>query len=166
MLGPEDLETFRAIRLESLRRAPWAFANTEADWTALPDDEWRARLSNPVFVAFAGTEPVGIMGLLRQKGQKTSHRATLIMVYLRDDRRGNGLARELLDHVIAFARAEAIGQLELQVSESNRRAIAFYLRAGFAQIGRIPAATIHDGVETADLLMARRLIGPVADMVL
>ena len=34
-LGPGDLSAFKAIRLESLRLAPTAFANTEADWSGL-----------------------------------------------------------------------------------------------------------------------------------
>ena len=71
-LGPGDLSAFKAIRLESLRLAPTAFANTEADWSGLSDDEWISRMTHPVFAAFRGQDPVGIMGLLPQRGERRS----------------------------------------------------------------------------------------------
>ena len=156
-LGADDLPVFKAIRLESLRKAPLAFANTEADWTSLPDAEWLNRLKNPVFAALRGGEPVGIMGLLVQRGEKMAHRAALIMVYLRDSERGTGLAETLLRAVTSFARDNGIRQLELNVSVENEGAIRFYERHGFTRVGRMPRAVIEAGREVDDLIMVRRL---------
>ena len=156
-LGPGDLAAFKAIRLEALRLAPTAFANTEADWSSLSDDEWASRMAHPVFVAFRGQDPVGIMGLFPQRGIKRSHRATLIMVYLCDDLRGTGVADDLLNAVTAFATSAGINQIELAVNDHNAAAIRFYQRHGFIQTGRIPAALIDAGREVNELLMVRRL---------
>ena len=82
-LEAEDLPIFKAIRMESLKMAPSAFANTFADWSSLSDDEWLDRMKIPVFAMLKGQEPVGITGLMLQRGEKRSHRATIIMVYLR-----------------------------------------------------------------------------------
>lgn len=80
-LRPDDIDAFKRIRLEALRRDPDAFATYAEDWERLSDDEWRSRLrSTEVFVAFEGTEPVGIMGLMRQVHRKAAHRASIIMV--------------------------------------------------------------------------------------
>lgn len=155
-LEAEDLAIFKAIRLESLKMAPTAFANTFADWSSLSDEEWLDRMKIPVFVMLKGQEPVGIMGLMLQRGEKRSHRATIIMVYLRESERGSGVASELLQAVMGFAKEGGVRQLELHVNHTNARAIRFYERHGFERVGQIPAALIDEGREVDELIMVHR----------
>lgn len=158
LLGPDDVDAFRRIRLEALRAEPGAFASRAEDWEALPDEEWRRRLTdNPVFVAFHKSEPVGIMGLMWNRSAKMKHRATIIMVYLRENMRGAGLARALLAALTEHARTAGIRQLELSASVDNPAAQRFYRREGFVEIGRIPGALLHDGEEIDEIMMARRI---------
>lgn len=158
LLGPDDVDAFRSIRLEALRVEPAAFASSVEDWEKLPDEEWRRRLTdNPVFVAFRDRAPVGIMGLMRERSAKMAHRAFIIMVYVRQDQRGSGAARALLQSSTEHARASGIRQLELAVNAQNEAAIRFYRREGFSEIGRIPNALMHEGQEIDELLMARRI---------
>jgi RimJ/RimL family protein N-acetyltransferase len=158
LLDPDDFETFKRIRLEALRAAPEAFASSAAEWENLPDEEWRRRLTNtPVVVSFRGGEPVGIMGLMRQRASKMAHRATIIMVYLRDSERGGGYAVGMLNLLLDHARALGIRQVELAVSAENLAAIRFYQREGFHEIGRIPAGFVHEGREIDEIVMARSL---------
>ncbi|CAN7682946.1 GNAT family N-acetyltransferase [Rhizobium rhizogenes] len=157
-IGTDEFDIFRQIRLEALRAEPSSFASSAEDWEVLSDEEWRRRLSDPVFVAFQDDEPVGVMGLLRQRSNKMAHRATLIMVYVRKDLRGMGLAKDLLDTVITYALSEGIVQIELVVSAENPKAINFYHREGFSEIGRIPGGVRHNGREIDDVMMARRLM--------
>ncbi|OAP40067.1 acetyltransferase [Sinorhizobium glycinis] len=159
LLGPDDIETFRRIRLEALRAEPDSFASSAEDWERLPDDEWRRRLTdNPVFVALRDEDPVGIMGLLRQHASKMAHRATVVMVYVHRSLRGSGVARLLLQTVTEHARREGIRQLELSVSAENVAAIAFYRRERFEAVGRIPGGCIRNGREVDDLIMVRRIV--------
>lgn len=154
---PSDFKVFRAIRLEALRLEPEAFASRVEDWENLADREWQARLSaNPVFVAFQNAQPVGIMGLMRQAPSKMRHRATIIMVYLRQSERGQGLANALLDSLFEHARKNGVRQVELAVSAENLAAIRFYERAGFREIGRIPGAFLDQGREIDEIMMAKR----------
>lgn len=160
LLGAADLATFRQIRLEALRLDEGSFASSLADWLRLDEAAWLERLTqNAVFVAFRGGEPVGIMGLARQRSSKMTHRATIIMVYVRKSERGSGLAAKLLRTIEAFALSQGIQQLELTVSGENSVAQRFYRRAGYTDIGRIPAGVINDGREIDDILMFRRLEG-------
>jgi GNAT superfamily N-acetyltransferase len=160
LLSAGDFDIFRRIRLEALRAEPGAYASTFEEWESLADDEWRRRLTeNPVFVALQGDDPVGIMGLMRQRASKMAHRATLIMVFLRADQRGTGLASTLLKKVEDHARAQGIRQLELAVTAENLQAFRFYRREGFAEIGRVPGGFLHEGREIDDIMMARRIQG-------
>ncbi|KJF73529.1 GNAT family N-acetyltransferase [Agrobacterium arsenijevicii] len=157
-LTQEDVDIFRQMRLEALHTEPAAYASSAADWEKLTMDEWRARLTqNDVFAAFWNNAPVGIMGLMRQAASKMAHRATLIMVYVRAEARGSGVASELLEAVKSFARDSGIRQIELAVSAENPVAAGFYKRAGFSQIGRVPGGFLHEGREIDDIMMACRV---------
>jgi GNAT superfamily N-acetyltransferase len=126
ILGADDLAIFKAIRLEALRAEPAAFASSVEDWEVLSDDDWRKRLvEGPVFVAFKDDEPVGIMGLIRQRASKMAHRATLIMVYVRSSERAGGRASELLHATVAYAHENEIRQLELAFTAENTAARRF-----------------------------------------
>lgn len=154
-----ELGAFKQIRLEALRLEGENFGSAYEELAGLSDAEWLRLLEIPVFLAFRNDEPVGISGLLRERGIKTQHRALVIMVYLREDVRGSGLAKRLLDTVVGQASRDGIRQLELHVRAANAAAIRFYEREGFVEIGRIPAATIFEGREVDEILMFRRLEG-------
>lgn len=158
LLRATDVAAFRQVRLEALRREPEGFASSAADWDALALDEWRRRMtSGPIVAAIRGDEPVGLMGLLLQTGRRMAHRATLIMVYVRREERGAGLADAMLDTLAGVARDKGIRQIELHASTENPRAIRFYLRSGFTEVGRIPGGFIHEDREIDELLMVRRI---------
>ena len=97
------------------------------------------------------------MGFIRQRSGKMVHRATIVMVYLRETMRGTGVATTLLAALTDHARKSGIRQLELAVSVENEGAIRFYRRAGFAEVGRIPGGYLHEGREIDEILMARRI---------
>lgn len=157
LVRSEEVEAFLCIRLEALLLEPSSYASSYDDWASLTVDEWKQRMNDPVFIAFQNDEPVGIIGLLRQRASKMAHRATIVMVYVRKDLRGMGLSKRLLDVITDHARDIGIRQLELSVSAENFAAARFYLREGFSEVGRIPGGFMHDGKEIDDLLMVRRL---------
>ncbi|MET3613461.1 RimJ/RimL family protein N-acetyltransferase [Rhizobium aquaticum] len=152
-----DWMAFKQIRLEALKTEGENFGSAYEEEINLTEEGWRHRLEIPVFLAFRGEEPVGVVGLLRERGVKVNHRALVIMVYLRKDVRGTGLAKRLLDTVVEQASQDGVRQLELHVRAENAAAIRLYEREGFVEIGRIPAATIFDGREVDEFLMCRRL---------
>lgn len=152
-----EVEAFKRIRLEALRLEPSAYASTYEDWASLTDDEWRSRMNEPVVAAFLGEEPVGLAGLMRQRSAKMTHRASIVMVYVRKSQRGTRVASDLVDAIVDEARAMGIVQLELAVTAENQAAVRFYERKGFVQIGRVPGALLHEGREMDDIMMALRI---------
>ena len=120
-LGSADFDIFRRIRLEALRAEPAVFASSAADWEKLPDDEWRRRLTSAaVFVDFHEEEPVAIMGLIRQGASKMAHRATIVMVYVRRDRRGGGHAKRFSKRLSAMPGTPVSGNWSLPSAPKTR----------------------------------------------
>src|SRR4051812_31430916 len=105
LLRPDDVETFRTIRLEALERAPEAFGSSLADEANKPLDWFRERLNGrAVFGAFIASAPSGMAGFYQQAGAKAQHKGVLWGMYVRPDARGHGVARELAQAVIDHAR--------------------------------------------------------------
>ena len=71
---------------------------------------------------------------------------------------GKGLAQELMSHLLARARAGGAETMWLGVWEHNPRAIAFYRRFGFTEVGDQPFR-LGDDYQT-DLVMALSLGEP------
>jgi RimJ/RimL family protein N-acetyltransferase len=157
-LTTDDVEIFRALRLEALQREPEAFAATAEDFASLSHEGLVMRLKhNRVFVVEANEQPVGMMGLMPYGSVKARHRTLLVMVYLRKENRGKGLANQLLNAVLDHASALGYRYIDLAVSAENPSAIALYKRAGFQQYGYQAGALLHDDREIDEVLMTRRL---------
>jgi GNAT superfamily N-acetyltransferase len=152
-----DIEIFRDLRLESLRLEPSCFASSAEDWGNFSDNEWKRRITaSAVFMAFVESAPSGIIALTRHQGVKVAHRASVGMVYVRAHLRGTGEAARLMNQVFAHARSIGVCQLELTASSANPRAISFYEKKGFSEVGRIPNSFLQDGLSIDDVLMVRQ----------
>jgi ribosomal protein S18 acetylase RimI-like enzyme len=124
-LGPDDWEIFRDLRLASLAESPDAFSSTLEREKAFTEDDWRQRLSGPVYAVMdPGPVTVGgrfdIDGVLHLWGMWTD-----------PDHRGRGHARRILG-VLIPAGADAV----LDVNVENDAARAAYERYGFVGTGR------------------------------
>ncbi len=98
-------------------------------------------------VGMAGFESVG-------KAKKLKHRASFGVSI---DRAywGLGIGRALTEACIACAAAAGYRQLELEVVEGNKRAVALYESLGFAVFGRNPLGFCSGHGEYKPLLLMR-----------
>lgn len=145
-LNPEDWAGFREIRLEALKAHPEAFASSYADALERPDDRWSDQLRNmDVFAAFEAEGMVGLTGLWRETGVKTSHRGHVVMVYVREAARGKGAGRALLQAIVTEARRVGLQLLDLSVTDENAAACTLYEAAGFRRVGTIPGGLHVNG---------------------
>jgi ribosomal protein S18 acetylase RimI-like enzyme len=161
-LGPADAVAFQTLRLQALREDPIAFASSYEDERDTPIEVVAERLiateDRAIVGGFDGSELVGLAAWHREEMRKLHHKGFVWGVYVRHSHRGRGLARRLIEAVIALARrADGIMLLNLTAYADNQRAIALYESLGFVVYGREPAAICVDGTLHDDLHMALRL---------
>jgi ribosomal protein S18 acetylase RimI-like enzyme len=155
-LSGADADAFRTVRLEGLERHPSAFGASFKEESARPLAFFADRLeANHVVGAERAGRLTGVAGFRRNDGEKTRHRGTLWGMYVRDEARGTGVARRLVDGILTHARAH-VEQVVLSVEAENAAAIALYRSAGFAVIARDERSLKVDSVYYDELLMQMR----------
>ena len=131
---PSDWESYRAIRLRSLREEPAAYASQYEIETQYAADQWRARMVNgATFLAFDDDQV--LVGTAT--GLRTGDGDTLVVgMYVAPQARGHGCAQLLLDAIADLACERQDRRLVLEVTESNMRAANCYQSYGFVETGR------------------------------
>ena len=156
-LTEADYQAFRALRLESLELHPELFAADLEQERAMTKEQWLARMeAGMTFGGFCGGLLGGMVVFARPARPKLAHTGEVGAMYVRSSARGAGLASALLEALIDYATRE-VEQIQLTVNAENARAIRFYARHGFREIGRIPRSLHVDGRHYDELLMFRRL---------
>ena len=133
VVGPDDWELWRELRLEALQDTPIGFVEWHADALRKDESDWRARLSRDghYVVAYDGDEPAGMSLGYLEEGL-----TTLGAVFVRPAARRRGVLEALVAAVEDWARGRGSAQLDLFVHEDNARARRAYERLGFTATGR------------------------------
>jgi ribosomal protein S18 acetylase RimI-like enzyme len=149
ILGPDDAEVYRALRLEALERDPKAFGRSATDYRREPLETIRSRFESPgatTLGAFLEGELVGMATLVRQSGEKERHKANVFAVYVTERARRQGISRALLGGLLAHAReVSGLEQVLISVSVTQDAAQALYASLGFVVYGLEPRALKVDG---------------------
>ncbi|MCB1336945.1 MAG: GNAT family N-acetyltransferase [Maritimibacter sp.] len=159
-LAARDVGLWKEIRRAALEEAPLAFGRTLAAFHDQSDDDHRARLATShTYGAFHGDSITGSASwrALGPSGTVEDHRAGLYSFFVRRERHGQGDADALLARVVRDASAAGILQIELDVVTTNARAVGFYRRAGFEQVGLTPRALRRDDGFADEYRMILRL---------
>ena len=130
-------------------------------WTGRESDHLRElaeKGAGVYFVALDGDEIVGFLGAFA--GWFTRNRGVIYVAHigLRAANRGRRIGGRLFDAIEAWARERGAHRLELQVAQSNRRALALYHRQGFAIEGSMPDSFRGGGRSYDCYLMGKLLI--------
>ena len=164
LLG-SDAAAYQRLRVRGLAEHPLAFTSSVDEEAARPL-AWAvqrlsptAQLPHDFFLgAFSGAELLGQLGLEGRYRPKERHAATLLGMYVASEAAGRGVGQALLEALLDRARAlPELEQIELTVTEGNRRAQALYERNGFRAWGVRPQAVKLDGQAYAKIHMVCRL---------
>jgi ribosomal protein S18 acetylase RimI-like enzyme len=147
----EDWRALRDVRLAALLDAPQAFGVSHSTASAYTEPEWRQRAAGPhpkFWLAFQGEEAVGMIG----GGVSASGRYNLIAMWIAAPMRGSGMAAQLVGAVKDQAAAQGHGSVYLDVAPSNRRAVGFYERQGFAFIDEWEPLASHPHIQVQTMV--------------
>ncbi|WP_161878031.1 GNAT family N-acetyltransferase [Alkalibacterium sp. MB6] len=139
-LVPEDAEAYLSIRLEALRESPHAFGSSYEEEKQTTVEKYRQRFMEPensfTLGAFEESELVGVVALVRKQYLKQRHRATILAMYVKPEKRGTGLGKKLLLSAIEKAISlNDIEQINLSVIAQNESAKQLYQSLGFEVFG-------------------------------
>jgi len=144
----------RSIRLCALKDAPDAFATLFEDAQKLPMSSWREQLRNlPTLVAKHGVDVGMVRGAQHQDDARTLY---LISMWVEEAWRGKGVATDLVQRLIAYAKEAGYRRVILDVADDNARALRFYERMGFTATGRrsrLPEPRAHIEEHERELLL-------------
>lgn len=128
------------------------FRLEEPDRVVLDDPvENVLRTGGYIFMAIAGNLPVGCCALLPMAGDAFE----LAKMAVREDLRGHGIGRKLLDYAIAFARRIGASRLYLETNRTLVNAIHLYESVGFEPVS--PDQVIPSPYARANVFMEMKL---------
>ena len=131
VIGEEDWQLYRDVRLAALRDAPDAFIATEAQEEALDEPAWRERIHRSRrLVAESDGSPIGVVSIGPGDPDRSST-GELFGLWVAPAGRGTGVAWKLVEAGAARALADGHTHLGYWVGTDNGRAVAFASSFGF-----------------------------------
>ena len=164
LLTAADAVVYRELMLEAYVLASDAFTSTAEERAAEPESWWVKRIAHPLGLSAAfgvrdGTELLGAVALEYSAKPKTKHSVLLIGMYVREQARGKGLGKALLQAAVRHAEArEETKVITLAVTEGNTAAVHLYLSAGFRAWGLEPMAIATPSGFKAKVHMSKALL--------
>ena len=149
ILNPDDAGELFRLRRGALVDSPFAFLASPEDDSASSEDVVRELLKpRRESVVFGAYMPglIGMLGLHRGNSKKATHKVNLWGMFVLPECRGQGVAAQLLDAAIRYARTfDGVTSVNLSVSESAVAARRLYEKAGFETWGVEPDAIRFEG---------------------
>jgi L-amino acid N-acyltransferase YncA len=151
-MSASDWEQVRAIYLEGIRSGHSTFETDAPSWEQWDEGHLQiARLvmrDNDKVLGWAALSPVSKRHVYRGVAELT--------VYVREDARGQGIGRLLLEALIEESERNGIWTLQASIFPENVASVQLHLRCGFREVGRRERIAMLNGVWRDTLLFERR----------
>ena len=142
---PEDFETLRALSIRTYYET-FAHLNTAEDMTAYLEDAFNVErltkefndANSSFYLLYADGNLAGYLKLneaLSQTDINDSDSLEIERIYVSSEFQGVGIGRYLMEQAIAIAKERNKKYVWLGVWEKNEKAIRFYKKNGFYEIG-------------------------------
>ncbi|MFL6158781.1 MAG: GNAT family N-acetyltransferase [Marmoricola sp.] len=144
LLGTDDWEVWRQLRLSALADAPDAFGATLAEERGFDEARWRRWLGDddPQVLVLDGGRPVAIGAGYREETDGAAPRLHVIAMWTDPAYRGRRLAAQVLTALVEWAAPRDL-DLALDVAIGNTAARRSYEAFGFVRTGA--ARPLRDG---------------------
>ncbi|MFJ3974419.1 GNAT family N-acetyltransferase [Streptomyces sp. NPDC090021] len=152
-LLPEHAEQVLDIYRAGIEEGNATFETRAPEWSAFD----KAKLPGHRFVAFDDDGRVAGWIAASTVSDRCAYAGVVEhSVYVRPDARGRGVARALLDALIASTEAACIWTIQSGVFPENTASLAVHARAGFRTIGTRERIGRHRGIWRDVVLLERR----------
>jgi GNAT superfamily N-acetyltransferase len=139
-LRRDDWERLRDVRLRALAADPDAFLETHATASTFADEVWQERATpSEERVSFGADSNGRLDGLVSAFIATDPATVFLVAMWVAPELRGTGVAGELVESVLDWARARESVRVCLTVEPTNVRAARLYQRCGFIETSAPPA---------------------------
>ena len=164
-LRADEVESWRDIRLRSLRDAPDAFGTTYEQASAWPGERWAtlvgwATAPDALQTVYLADLDGTVVGCARVSHGEDGGTALVTSMWVEPTARRRGVATALLEACEGWARDGGCLRIELEVAELNPDARLLYERAGFLETGEF--RELRDG-STARTVVMLKSLAPMAD---
>ena len=127
----DDWELLREVRMRALADSPEAFLDTVERASSFPESLWRARATpSRTQACFLRDDGAGMVSCFVADDPKT---VFLVAMWVAGEQRGTGVARDLVERVVDWAREHGAVRVSLSVEPGNERAARLYEHCGFAE---------------------------------
>jgi ribosomal protein S18 acetylase RimI-like enzyme len=135
VLGEDEWEQYKSVRLSALHESPEAFVATYEEERSYDEDMWRTRMRRSQrLLAEQDGASVGVasIGQSHTEGEQPNPQvAELFGLWVAPAARGTGVATQLVQAGADEARAQGRSHLAYWVGSDNGRAVAFASGFGF-----------------------------------
>jgi ribosomal protein S18 acetylase RimI-like enzyme len=143
---PGDWERLRDVRLRALASDPDAFLETVENARTFPDEQWRVRARpSERRVTFVYERAGAFDGMVTAFVGEDAETVYLVAMWAAPDLRGSGVARELVECVVAWSRGYGRSRVVLSVANGNDRAARLYEKCGFGKLDARPPLPYEPG---------------------
>lgn len=160
VLGVDDAQAVRDLRLEGLRLHPQRFGSSWEEEATHPLTWWQDRLAGPArwLGAEIGEELAGLTVVSLNPRMKHAHYADIGAVYVRERFHRRGVAFALMQSAMEYLKANRALYATLTVGAENDAAQRLYQRFGFVACGQLERELNVDGKFFDELLMRTRIL--------
>lgn len=102
----------------------------------------------------SGEEVIGICTGVRKQWSGERHRIEMVQVVVREDSRGLGIAKHMMQEIAAHFRPYGVEIIQISVEASNRQAYLAYQKIGFETIGVFKQGLKYDDRYSDEILLS------------
>lgn len=151
-MKPGDWEQVRSIYVEGIATGHTTFETSAPSW-----EEWDAgHLQVARLVARKGDKVLGWAALSAVSRRSAYRGVAELSVSIREESRGQGIGRALLEALIEESERNGIWTLQAAIFPENIASVKLHLRCGFREVGRRERISKLNGVWRDTLLFERR----------
>lgn len=161
------IKEFKAIKefmLEALDESPFAFSVDLIEYKFNSDDWWNNYLAgyfyslkDKLVVAVENNRIVGMVGIVYEYKSRRKHVANIVWMYVKNENRGLGIAKKLINEILNSVDNSGIKKLSLMVNATQKPAIKLYESVGFKIVGRMESDLLINNEYVDTIIMEKVL---------